>query len=71
MTEIVIKTDGNMAKITVDGKNISKDAFVFNFSAKVGKEVTCEYGKYMRDNNGNCVIDEITNEIIKEYVKIF
>lgn len=44
MTEIVIKTDGNMAKITVDGKNISKDAFVFNFSAEVGKEVTCEYG---------------------------
>ena len=72
MKEIVIKTNGNTNEITVDGENISKNAFVFDFHfrAEVGK-VTCEYGKNMRDSNGNLVIDETTNEIIKEYVKIF
>lgn len=72
MTEILIKTNGNIAEITVDGENISKNAFVFDFHlrAEFGN-ITCEYGRNMRDGNGNLVIDEDTNEIIKEYVKIF
>lgn len=70
MKEIVIRTDGKTTEITVDGENISEKSFSFDFHADTS-EVTCEYGGYKRDENGDFVISEITNDLIREYVKIF